>query len=742
MTIAKRQIFYRVLIVLLLAVVTLLSYSGVFGNKFISYDDTGYVTRNAMVQKGLTIETLRWAFTTTTEANWHPLTWLSHAFDCTLFGLNPVYHHAMNLFLHIISTLLLFLTFERMTKNRWQSAFVACVFALHPLHVESVAWVAERKDILSGLFGILTIGAYSLYKEKGTKSWYGITLLAYILGLLAKPMLVTIPFILILLDFWPLRSISFTKGNSVFLSQLLRSLGQKTPFFLLSALSSIVTYIVQQASGAMAQSSALPFVDRVPNAIIAYSEYLRKTVLPTDLAFFYPHPGSGYSVIHITVSLVILIALTIFIWRNRNDSPYLLIGLLWFLGMLVPVIGLVQVGLQSMADRYTYLPMIGVSIMVGWGFSDIVQRLKISGHIVGGIFIVLVILMGITTHTTVSYWKNSTTLYEQALRVTTDNHIARANLGVELADSGRYTESILHLKEALRIRPNEISIQSNLAKSLATLGFYDEALQHYTWLVSNVSPSPLLELRIADVLSQLGRPQEAISHFRASIQLDPLNPSPYCQLAELYAQLGIFDTATALCESTLAFSPNYSDAHRVLGIVAGREGNNQVAREKFFLALRYDSTNADAYYDLGILFQREGNRQNAILMYNTALEYNPRLADAHLKLGTALAEEQRLSEAEYHWKQMLDLNPTADKARLNLGRLYWIRGNDAEALLQLTECIRLNPENVPAHYLCGMVYERLNRLQEAKGQYTEALKIEPAFQPARAALHALESGIQ
>ena len=360
-------------ILLLLSVGTLAVYVPVRDHEFLLYDDYGYIVRNFYLQPGVTWENIVWAFTSGYAANWHPLTWISHMVDYQLFGLNPAGHHLHNVLLHVLNSIVLFLVVWKMTGAEWPSAFVAAMFALHPLHVESVAWASERKDLLSGLFWILTMGAYVRYTRSPSMNRYLLVLVLFVLGLLSKPMVVTLPFVLLLLDYWPLKRLG--GGNSAPGLSFSSALLEKVPLMLLSLGSSIITYHVQQAAGAMASTDRLPLVLRLENAIVSLVRYLGKTFWPSDLAVFYPHPGMALSVSTVLLSGVILGAVMMFAWLWRKRSPYLFVGWFWYLGTLVPVLGTVQVGAQAMADRYMYLPMIGLALIVGWFAVELVVRL-------------------------------------------------------------------------------------------------------------------------------------------------------------------------------------------------------------------------------------------------------------------------------------------------------------------------------------------------------------------------------
>ena len=736
MTILKQEKSQRLAIVVLLTIATVIAFAPVLNCGFVNYDDTGYVTKNPHVCSGVSLKTILWSFTATDQANWHPLTWMSHALDCTLFGLEARYHHAMNLFLHLVSSIVLFLVLERMTRAMWQSAFVALVFAIHPLHVESVAWISERKDVLSGLFWMLTMSAYVGYVRSRSPGRYVLTVSMFALGLQAKPMLVSLPFVLILLDYWPLRRYKISRADSfgqVF-AQFIRSLREKIPFFVLSLLSCIVTYLVQQQGGSMASSGELSMSDRIANAVVSYAVYIWKAVLPTGLAIFYPHSSSSLQLWQIGLSVPALTLISVFVWTRRIEHSYIIAGWLWFLGTLVPVIGIVQVGLQAMADRYMYIPIIGLSIMAAWGIPALLQQRGIRRHVLAGAFVLVTAAMVVATRVQAACWKDSFTLFEHALEVTSGNHIAHNNLGAALEDSGRHAEALVHLREALRLRPDEILIHKNLARSLLAQGDLSEALDQYFWVLSHNQSDHALQAKVADILADEGKTEEAVQHYREAIRLDSTDVFSRCRLGQIYVQQMKFDEAKNQCLLALKQQPGYSKAHDVLGIIAVGQQKNDDAIGEFVEAIHCDSTNADAYNDLGILYDRMGDTARSLETYRLAVRSNPRHWNAQFNLGTALAKRGQLADAETHWLRAVELNPNAVDARTNLGRLYTMRGKIEEANMQFSEALRIDSNNVQSHYNYGNLLTKLGKFNEAEFQYSEAVRLAPNFQPARSAL--------
>jgi len=492
----------RVLVVCIaLAVATFLIYWQVQTHSFVLADDGLYVTENPNVTAGLTTDGITWAFTTNHAANWHPLTWLSHMLDCELFGPSPGRHHLTSVFLHMLSSLLLFFVLNSATRAFWQSAFVAAAFALHPLHVESVAWVAERKDILAGLFAMLTIAAYLRYVKSRSIRWYLLTLTAFALGLMAKPMLVTLPFVLLLLDYWPLGRFDFP-NNKPQQKPLYHLVREKVPLFLLAAASSVITFIVQRASGAMADVETLAAKLRIANAALSYLRYLGKLVWPSQLAILYPLKADSISLPYAATAALLLLAVTILLFKLRRKQKHLLVGWLWYLGMLVPVIGLVQVGTQAMADRYTYLPSIGIFIMAAWALPKLVPEFEYRKTVIIVCSMAVLFAWGYLARLQTGHWRNSVTLFQHALRVTEPSSEIQSSLGVALAREGRIDESITHFAKAVKLNPDYAKAHYNMGNALLFQGKPEQAVDHLRRAVSLKPDFQKARARLAEALKQ------------------------------------------------------------------------------------------------------------------------------------------------------------------------------------------------------------------------------------------------
>jgi Tfp pilus assembly protein PilF len=556
---------------LLLALATLLVYLPVRQNDFVDYDDGDYVTDNQMVQKGLTWGGVKWAFTTLRASNWHPVTWLSHMLDCELFGLNPAMHHLVNVMLHAANAVLLFACLLRLTKALWPCALIAALFAWHPLHVESVAWVAERKDVLSTFFGLWALWSYTRFVEESVarrpraKVFYALALLTFALGLMSKPMLVTLPFVLLLLDYWPLRRLAADQGR---IAGALKLALEKWPFFLLAAASCVITYLAQSqlGEGAVVSLAKVSLSYRLCNAVMSYGRYLLKMIWPIDLAVFYPL-SSQITLVRIwaAVAAMTLAALSWLVWRARRACPYLLVGWLWYLGTLVPVIGLVQVGGAALADRYAYLPSIGVSIAAVFGLRDLVRRFRWrTAPVAAAAGLILAGCLALT-EIQLRYWRDSYTLFAHAVAVTSENDIALINLGVALEHRGKVEEALTEYRAAARIAPERYQVHNNLGNLLDNLGKPEEALAEYREAVRLNPDLPLLHDGFGSVLAELGRFSEALNEFTNAARLDPRYPWPHFEIGKVLLKQGRDAEALKQLHEALRIDP---DNFRILAYTA------------------------------------------------------------------------------------------------------------------------------------------------------------------------------
>jgi len=555
-----------ILICFFLILITFCVYSQVKEHSFIDYDDDKYVTENSNVKKGLGKDSVIWAFKSTFVSNWHPLTWLSHMLDVQLFGINSGAHHIINVLFHTLNTLLLFLVFRGMTGEIWKSCFVAAFFALHPLHVESVAWVAERKDVLSTFFWMLTMCCYALYAKRSIRSMYLLSLLFFMLGLMSKPMLVTLPFVLLLLDYWPLRRLQFRYQdgwniqNKMILISLIR---EKIPFFILTVASCAITFFAQKKGGAIGSLDVFSLKARIANAIISYMEYIGKMFWPAKLSVFYPHPGI-LPVWKIAGACFLLISLCFLTIKFSRKYPWLTVGWLWYLGTLVPVIGFVQVGTQAMADRYTYIPLIGLFIIIAWGFPVVLSKWRYKEITIIPIAVTVLSILAVATWFQVRYWKDSITLFEHALEVTDNNYVVHNNLGFALKKDGKVTEAVENYLAALRINSDFEMAHLNMGVILADRGDNEAAIKHYKEAL-RINPDFITAyINLGNARLRQGRIADAISQYSEALRLDPDSEQAYNGLGAVMIRTGSIEKAIVFFKEALKLKPDYKAAQNNL----------------------------------------------------------------------------------------------------------------------------------------------------------------------------------
>jgi tetratricopeptide (TPR) repeat protein len=661
------------LIGLLLALITLLAYLPASRDGFVNYDDQDYVTENSVVQKGLTWTGIKWAFTTSHASNWHPLTWLSHMTDYELFGLNPGAHHLVNVLFHTANAVLLLLLLFRMTGALWPSAFVAALFAWHPLHVESVAWISERKDVLSTFFALLTLLAYTRHAQRVTSApvrsrftfhvsrFYWLALFFFALGLMSKPMLVTLPFVMLLLDYWPLQRLSTLNPQP---STCQRLVLEKWPFFLLAAASCVVTFLVQsQRSGdAVASLELVPLHYRFCNVLTSYGLYLLKMVWPVGLAVFYPLPGHlTWLLMAATASAVVLVIISIFVWRAGRAHAYLPVGWLWFLGTLVPVIGLVQVGAAALADRYTYIPSIGVFIAVTFGIRGLADRFQFPQKAIATAAVLVLAACLILTENQLRCWHDSETLFAHALAVTKNNHVAHVNLGVALEQKGELNEALAEYRAAEQLAPELYHIHNNLGNLLDNLGHPNEALIEYRWAVLLSPGRPSLHNGAGMILAELGRFDEALRQFKEAARLDPTYPWAHLEIGKLRLKQGRDAEAIDELRAALRIDPNNFQILAYTAHVLAADENPQIrdGRTALVLAIKAKlltgETQPYVLDALGMACAETGDFTNALEEAQRALDL---AAAAKMKKLEPLQQRLELYKNQQPWREsFLATNP-------------------------------------------------------------------------------------
>ncbi len=620
----------KIIIILALLVFILAVYWQVQGFDFINYDDQLYVTHNFRIQDEITPGSISAAFTDTHTGHWHPLTMLSHMLDWQMFGDKAGGHHWTSLILHIINTVLLFLLLSRMTGAIWRSAIVASLFAIHPINVESVAWVAERKNVLSTFFWFLTMLFYVWYAEKPGWKRYLPVIVCFALGLMSKPMLVTLPFVLLLMDYWPLnRTLIDTVPQEVSLSVHAEKVGlkflivEKIPLFILTGISILLTVYAARNADTIARFAFVLFTHRMNNAIVSYALYLKKMFWPVDLAVFYPQVE--LSIVQVLPAALLIIVITSICWKYYKKYPYLSIGWFWYLGTLVPVIGIVQVGSQSMADRYAYVPFIGLFIALIWMAADMIRNRNFKR--VAAVFLIL-LLAGLTAvaHRQASCWQNSYVLFERALQVTKGNFVAHTALGNELVKQKRMDEAVSHFREAISGNPY------NLAD--------------YTPLVS-----------LANALSLQGKTNEAITVFKKAININPKGHEAYYRLGAVYYQNNRMDEAIIVYQKAVALENDDPRYHGSLGNAYLMKGKTTEAIREYREVLRIQPGNIEANNNLGIVLTQQEKMDQALQYFQRSVRLNPQQANIHYYLYKILTVKGCDKEAQEHFKKAVDLDP-------------------------------------------------------------------------------------
>jgi len=715
---------HAVVVCLFLSLVCFALYAQTLRHGFLNFDDDQYVVNNPQVRAGLTAPGVLWAFTTRHSYNWHPATWLSHMLDAHLYGMRAWGHHLTNVLLHAANSVLLFLVLFRMTRAPWRSALTAAFFAMHPLHVESVAWIAERKDVLSSFFAMLTLGAYAHYAARPDWRRYAPIVPLFALGLLSKPMLVTLPCLLLLLDFWPLDRYAEANSRAAFRMRFRRLFLEKLPLFAMVLFSCMATLIAQGRGGAIVGRDIIPLSARLANAMAAYVVYLLKTAWPHPLSAFYSYPEGVRPAWQIAGSLIVLSGITYGVWRCRKPAPYLLVGWLWYLGALVPVIGIVQVGSQAYADRYMYLPHIGIFIMAAWGLAACCRRPAVRWAAIPAVCVALA-ACGAATFFQTRYWRDSATLFQHALATGNDGAIVRSNLAMGLDEQGRRDEALHHLREALRLNPDAVNVLSNLGKTLGDRNELDEARAHLEKAVQRDPKHADARNNLGGILLKQGRVAEALSHLREAVALAPASAGSRNNLGLALQQTGQVDEARAQFEKAIACEPESPNAYNNLGRLCFAQGDAGSAADWFRRAIAAAPRDASAYANLGSLMLKAGRRDEALRHFETAVLLAP--GDAGMQASLAAARLQGLSR-EDAIRQCADAvarNPRDATAQAALGRLLAEGGDPGAALSHLQEAVRLAPHDAAARGNLGAALMQLNRYGEARPELEEALRLNP-----------------
>ena len=722
----------KLLTVLLLILLNLAIFWQVQTFDFVEYDDTVYVRDNVNVLGGVDGEAIKWAFQSTNLGFWHPLTWVSLMIDNQFFGMNPGGYHWTNVLLHLVAGLFLFLALSRMTGSVWKSGFVAALFAIHPLHVESVAWVAERKDVLSGVFWMLTLWLYAFYVEKPNPLRYLWVFSAFVFGLMAKPMLVTLPFVLLLADIWPLRRFSLTSpyestdltGASLSpqtrKSSLLFLICEKIPLFIMTGLASWLVVYTEKKMGALAPLSAIPFMDRLCNAAISYLAYIVKTFCPTDLSAFYPY-SSNYNFMEVSLAVILLLWITILALVLIKKAPYIAVGWFWFLGTLVPVIGLVQVGSHAMADRYTYIPLVGLFITLTWGMADLMKGIRRKKAILTFTGFLVLLILAILTNEQLGKWRNTETLFRHALAATgSGNYVAHNGLGIVMFNRGKKEEALFHFRSAIKSRPN-----------------YEPAINN-----------------AGLALQSMGKKKEAMNYFRTAILVEPNHATAYFNLGLALRDENDLTGAETEFRKAIRINSQERDYYYWLATVLLRQDRVAEARGNYEICLRVqkgpiqvarDMKNPEAQtlekamvsYFMGLVCVEMGRYSLAIDQYREAIAFQPKLAFLYNNLGVALTEKECFADAAGAYREAIRLDPKHAGAHNNLGMVLFKTGQIDEAGVRFREAIRLQPDFANAHFYLAKTLEIKGKTDEAKQHYKRAGELNARYAQGKGAVHHL-----
>lgn len=733
-----------------LALVTLAVFWPVTKHGFVNFDDTDFVTQNPHVQAGITWDGIKWAFSPHTEVarNWHPLTMLTHMLDCQLFGLNAGMHHFVTLLYHVANTILLFFVLRAMTGAIWRSAIVAMLFALHPLHVESVAWTAERKDVLSTLFWMLVMWAYVGYARTRKKGLYWLTFVLLACGLMSKPMLVTMPCVLLLMDYWPLRRMPFmrdasvTKGRADSYTSLLL---EKIPFFALSFLLCLVTFNIQKQGGAMQASEIMPLGSRVGNAFVSYGKYVVKMFWPENLSGLYLRHGDWPPGL-VALAALFLIAMCIVAMVLVKRKPYFTFGWFYYVGTLVPVIGIVQVGMQAMADRFTYIPMTGLFIIIVWGVWEIAKAYSIPKPALAvAAGVACVACAAVTVHI-LSFWTDSESLFKRMIAVDENNYMAHYNLGNAYNRRGEKQAAIEQFQAAIKAEPNYAEAHNNLAGVYQDQRRFDEAIAEYKE-AARIHTVSTYVVNLGNAYVNAQRYAEAIPVYEKAQQMDPsaVNARTNAALAQVawgnqLANSNRVTEAETHYRAALELNANFPDAAAGLGLSLAREGRLQEAGEQFVAAtrMRGEAKNSNpvalAELNLANYFAGQNNLHEAIPHYEAGLKLEPDNPELLNGLGICYAMSGDMPNAAKQFTEALRINPNDTAAHGNLANALSAQNKIDEAIPHYMAALKNNSNDYQAHFNLALSMSRVSRKDEAIAHYREALKINPNYPEAQRAL--------
>jgi protein O-mannosyl-transferase len=698
---------------------------------YVNFDDGAYITENRHVQMGITFESVRWAFQSLYHSNWFPLSWLSHMLVYHFFGIHPGPHHAVNLIFHLLNTAFLFLLLWRLTGSVKKTAMVTALFALHPLHVESVAWITERKDVLSTFFALLSGLAYCRYAKNGSKpalnGAYGQVILFFALALMSKPMPVTLPVIFLLLDYWPLERTSRVSLRELFI--------EKVPLFIMSAASSGVTIVAQRLGGSVPVLEQLPADVRIQNAILSYARYLKKMVYPFDLGVYYPYTKETIFIGKVIAAVFVLLLISLVVIQHARRYRYLVTGWLWYLIMLLPVIGFLQVGGQSLADRYTYLPLTGVFIMIVWGVPDLLKGWSGAKTLLTALAIAGIIFLAMICSRQVSYWKNTGTLFSHTLEVTKRNALAHGILAEYYSSKGKLEEAADQYERANAIQPQP-DMLNNLGNAYFLMGRVEDAMRVYAEAVQRDPNQPVALTNLGIMLAEKKRFKEAEGFYSRAVSVAPDYEAAYTAWAETLLRQGLFHGAWNKIETALLKNPENPVAFYFLGILHLQSKTfKEMPRLPEVPSPDADYTDPAKEFEETFLYK--GDFESAFECFKKALERNPRFYLASIQWGVALSVMGRYEEAQKRFEEVLEYQPNNGLLYGHLGRLQAMQGKNELALEYYQKALGLKTDFPRTHKRMGDLYLAMNRKENAKEHYEEALYLLPSYAQAKEALESM-----
>jgi protein O-mannosyl-transferase len=712
---AERWLVPGLCVALTLIVFAVFGQTAGFG--FVNFDDDLYVYDNTKVAGGLSLKGFAWVFTHADCSLYHPLTMLSLMADYQLHGLHAGGYHFTNVLLHTASVILLFLVLRQMTGALWRSAFVAAVFAIHPLRVESVAWVSERKDVLSAFFFMLTLGAYVRYaRNPKSLACYLMVVVAFVLALLSKPTVVILPVVLLLLDYWPLNRFEQPR-------RLPRLILEKIPLLALAVGACAMTVLV--AEKWIVPGVQVSVLSRIGNALVSYSAYLGQVVWPARLAVLYPYPEDGLPPWKVALTGTLLAIFSAVALWQRGKRPWLLLGWLWYLAMLAPMIGILQVGGFAHADRYTYLPQIGIYVAVTWLLAEWGAKLKLSRGALGGIMTAVIALLMAGAWKQTGYWRDSITLWSHTLACTARNEIAHHNLGSALLQKGLVDEGIAQYRIALQLKPSSAKAHYSLASALMQKGNVDEALTQFMYALQIDPKDAEIHTTFGRALLRKGKVQEAAAHFQQALLLKPDSARAHFDLANLFLDQGRVDDAIIHYQQALQIDPDDAEVQNSLGSALLRNGRVEEAAALFQQALQLKPDFAQAHYNLGNILLQNGKTDEAITHYKHALQIDPDYALAHVNLGSALLQKGNVDDAFLHFQRALQIDPDNVPAHVNLGGILLQRGKVDDAIAHFRKALQIKPGFAEAHSRLGDALRQKGNFRDAIAQFQQSLQIEP-----------------